>query len=162
MDFSYYSVYFLYLWQQIQHTSGPMRPPMPHTDNLWIHSHPTQFSFPFSSEELFTPASDKLFFAEEGYQGVPISLHLLIPTSKLVSMRNREECVSLTFFVECICTSCSSNLKQPTASLIESSPWCLLSGAQVSSKKQRVYMNATNDHMFEGVDPQPVPCDPLR
>lgn len=22
-------------------------------------------------------------------------------------------------------------------------------------------MNATNDHMFEGVDPQPVPCDPL-
>lgn len=102
------------------------------------------------------------FFPQEGYtgRGDPISIHLLIPKSKLVSMRNRQECVSLTFFVECICTSCSSNLKQPTASLIESSPWRLLSGAQVSSKKQHVHMNATNDHMFEGVDPQPVSCDP--
>lgn len=42
-------------------------------------------------------------------------------------------------------------------SLIESSPWRLLSGAQVSSKKQHVHMNATNGHMFEGVDPRPVP-----
>lgn len=71
-------------------------------------------------------------------------------------MRNSEECVSLTFFVECICTSCSSNLKQPTDSLIESSPWCLSSGAQVSPKKQHVHVNVSNDHMFQGVDPQPV------
>lgn len=43
--------------------------------------------------------------------------------------------------------------KRPTASLIESSPWRLLSGAQVSAKKQQVHMNASNDHMFAGVDP---------
>lgn len=125
---------------------------------------PTQFSSPspFPTQESLPAVSCKLFFfLEEGYKGDPISLHLLIPKSKLVSMRNWEECVSLTFFVECICTSCSSNLKQPTASLIESSPWRLLSGAQVSSKKQHVHMNATNDHMFEGVDPQLVSCDPL-
>lgn len=135
---------------------------MSHIDNPSIRSHPMQFSFPFSSEESFPAASCKLFFPpEEGYEGDPIPLHLLIPKSKLVSMRNREECVSLTFLVECICTSCSSNLKQLTASLIESSPWRLLSGAQVSPKKQHVHTNATNDHMFEGVDPQPASCDPL-
>lgn len=43
--------------------------------------------------------------------------------------------------------------------LIESSPWRLLSGAQVSSKKQHVHMNAPNGHMFEGVDPHPVPIN---
>lgn len=116
----------------------------------------------FFSEESLPPASCFLIFLflRSGMQDL-ISLHLLIPKSKLVSMRNWEECVLLTFFVECICTSCSSNPKQPTASLIKSSPWRLLSGAQVSSKKQHVHMNATNDHMLKGVDPQPVSCDPF-
>lgn len=101
-------------------------------------------------EESFSPASCKPFLGKRYGGGDPIPLNLLIPKSKLVSMRNQEECVSLTFFVECICTSCSSNLKQSTASLIESSPWRLLSGAQVSPKKQHVHMNAANDHMFWG------------
>lgn len=135
---------------------------MSHIYNLSMHSHPTHISFLLAQEShSLLDVLSFFFFAREGYkEGDPISLHLLIPKSKLVSMRNWEECVSLTFFVECICTSCSSNLKQPTAFLIESSPWRLLSGAQVSSKKQHVHMNATNDHMFEGVDPQPVWCDP--
>lgn len=126
------------------------------SSNLSVCSHCTAFSF------LFPPASCFLIFLflRSGMQDL-ISLHLLIPKSKLVSMRNWEECVLLTFFVECICTSCSSNPKQPTASLIKSSPWRLLSGAQVSSKKQHVHMNATNDHMLKGVDPQPVSCDPF-
>lgn len=136
-------------------------PTVSHIQSLNTLSSHTIF-LPFSSEQSVSAESCKLLFPpEEEYKGDPISLHLLIPKSKLVSMRNRQECVSLTFFVECICTSCSSNLKQPTASLIESSPWRLLSGAQVSSKKQHVHMNATNDHMLEGVDPQPVLCDPL-
>lgn len=73
-----------------------------HSDNLSILSHPKQFSLPFSREESFPPAFYKLFFffLEEGCKGHPITLHLLIPKSKLVSMRNREECVSLTFFVD--------------------------------------------------------------
>lgn len=95
-----------------------------------------------------------------GIRGTLFLLHLLILKYKMVSMRNRTECVSLTFFVECIRTSCSSNLKRSAAHLIESSPWRLLSGAQVSSKKPSVCMNAANDHMSEGVDPQADSCDP--
>lgn len=158
MGFLYYSVYFIYLPEQLKWTYDT---PICHTltTSQSMSSH-TIFLSVFLRRVIPSCISYALF-PEDGYKGDPISLHLLIPKSKLVSMRNREECVSLTFFVECICTSCSSNLKQPTASLIESSPWRLLSGAQVSSKKEHVHMNATNDHMFEGVDPQPVSCDPL-
>lgn len=132
------------------------------SSNLSVCSCCTAFSFPFSqrTHSLLHLVFWFFLFSRSGMQD-PISLHLLIPKSKLVSMRNWEECVLLTFFVEYICTSCSSNPKQPTASLIKSSPWRLLSGAQVSSKKQHVHMNATNDHMLKGVDPQPVSCDPF-
>lgn len=57
-----------------------------------------------------------------GGERLPFLLHLLIPKSKPVSTRNELECVSLTFFMECIRTSCRSNLKQSAAHLIESSP----------------------------------------
>lgn len=134
----------------------------PYCSTHWqsLNTLSSRHSFPQKSHSLLQLVSS-FIFPKVGYKGDPISLHLFIPKSKLVSMRNQEECVWLTFFVQCICTSCSSNLKQPSAFLIESSPWRLLSGAQVSSKKQHVHMNATNGHMFEGVDPQPASCDPL-
>lgn len=155
MGFSYYSVQFHYCHNKYKTQVDLWDPTRSHIDSLSIHSH-RQFSFSFSSEESFPPASCKLFyFLRRGIRGDPISLHLLIPKSSLVSMRNRQECVSLTFFVECICTSCSSNLKQPTASLIESSPWRLLSGAQVSSKEAACPYEC---HKW----PHVWGCDPLR
>lgn len=153
---------FLFLSQQISGPSGPMWPHsvthLPFLNTFSSQSIP----FPFSSKDSF-PAHVLSFSPTKrgGIRGTLFLLHLLILKYKLVSMRNRVECVSLTFFVECIRTSCSSNLKRSAAHLIESSPWRLLSGAQVSSKKPSVCMNAANDHMSEGVDPQADSCDPL-
>lgn len=118
-----FSWYCPFLSQQAQHTSGPVWPPPCHTFTISVLSHPKQFSS-LSPQKSHSPlhvvstSPPPLFFQGRGLGGIrgtPFLSSSLSPKSKLVSMRNWEECVSLTFFVECICTSCSSNLKQPTA-----------------------------------------------
>ena len=105
------------LSQQIRHTRKPLQLQF-HTVIILSHR---KGVFLKGEENSLLHFSSSFFFFGQG-SGDPISPHLLILKSKLVPMRTWEECVSLTFFVECICTSCSSNLRLPSASLIKSSP----------------------------------------